>query len=98
MIIIINSTYPLQSVKEIAKRFKEEPALPEYISEIVGPYTRFVKVVGRESIRIFEFDESRYSEAIEYLSKRVATYSEVPGFSCEMQPWTEAKESVKWFD
>lgn len=97
MIIINISSWPQQSTLECVKCFLELPPFPEYITER-GPYTRFVKGVGIESIHVLEFDESKYAEASEFIGKRILAFSVVPGFSCSSQPWAEAQETVKWFE
>jgi hypothetical protein len=72
----------------------EQPPLPDYIAE-KGLYLSFVKGVGVEGIHILEFDDSKYTEAMEYIGKRIMRYSEVPGFSSSCRPWSTIEEALK---
>jgi len=90
MIIISLTSYPTESVKEIGKRFMELPPLADYIT-MKGPYIR----EGIKGITIYEFDESRYAEAMNYLGERVASLFGVPGFTYSLKHWLEVQDALK---
>jgi len=94
MVVINISSYPLQSTEACAECFMGLPPLPDYITE-KGMYFRFVKDVGTESIHILEFDDSKLTEANEFIGKRILAFSAVPGFSCSSQPWTTIEDALK---
>ena len=94
MIIISEVSYPVESVREVVKRFSELPALPDFIS-MQGPYGISTVGVGFRTIAIYEFDDSKYTEANEILQKRYATYIGVPGFTYSANIWMEAAEAIK---
>jgi hypothetical protein len=94
MVHIILSSYPLQSSQECAKVYLEVAPIPDYITE-KGIYIRLAQDVGVEVIHILEFDNSKVSEAYEYIGKRIMAFSKVPGFSCSSQPWMSVEDALK---
>jgi hypothetical protein len=93
MIMISITSYPTESTKDIGKRFKEFPPLPEYIT-MKGPYISSNLREGIKGITIYEFDESRYPEASKYLGERVARLFGVPGFTYSLKPWLEVQDAL----
>ena len=94
MVVIVNSSYPLQSVEECVKCYMGVTPFPDYISE-KGLFFRFNQGVGIEGIHILEFDDAKISEAYEIIGKRIMAFSKVPGFSSSMQPWYTIEEALK---
>jgi len=94
MVIIAISTYPMESAQEVAKRLMAQAPLPTYIT-MKGPYSHTEAGVGVKVIAIYEFDNSKYSEAFEVIFARYAKYIGVPGFTCSFDRWVEAKEAIK---
>jgi hypothetical protein len=94
MVISCIFSYPPQSAKEYAKRIKELPPLPEYIT-MKGPYIKKPAREGTIAIAIYEFDESRFPEAPKHILNQLATFQGMPGGTCSTQVWTEAKEALK---
>ena len=95
MVIIAIMSYPPESVKEHAKRFMEQPPLPAYITMKAGPYVGSEVGVGIKAIVIYEFDQSKFSEAMQAIATRYAKYFGVPGFTYSINTWLEAKEALK---
>jgi hypothetical protein len=94
MIIISLTSYPTESVNEIGKRFMELPPLADYIT-MKGPYISSDVGESIKGITIYEFDESRYAEAMNYLGERVATLFGVPGFTYSLKHWLEVQDALK---
>ena len=94
MVIIGITSYPPESVKEHVKRFMELPPLPAYIT-MKGPYVSSEVGTGIKSISIYEYDQSKFSEAMEVLLARYAKYFGQPGFTYSLHAWHEAKEALK---
>ena len=94
MVIIAISTYPMESAQEVAKRLMAQAPLPTYIT-MKGPYSHTETGVGVKVIAIYEFDNSKYSEAFEVIFARYAKYIGVPSFTCSFDRWVEAKEAIK---
>jgi len=94
MVIIGILSYPPESAKEMAKRFLEQPSLPAYIT-VKGPYFSSEVGVGSKAIGLYEFDQSKVSEAMEAITARYAKYYGVPGFTYSLHNWLEAKEALK---
>jgi hypothetical protein len=72
----------------------ELPPLADYIT-MKGPYISSDVEEGIKGITIYEFDESRYAEAINYLGERVASLFGVPGFSYSLKHWLEVQDALK---
>ena len=94
MVTIGMLSYPPESAKEQAKRFIEQPPLPAYIT-IRGPYISSEVGAGIKAIVIYEYDQSKVSEATQVLAARFAKYFGVPGFTYSLNTWLEAKEALK---
>jgi hypothetical protein len=62
----------------------ELPPLAAYIT-MKGPYISSDVGEGIKGITIYEFDESRYAEAMNYLGERVASLFGVPGFTYSLK-------------
>ena len=94
MVIISLTSYPTESAKEIGKRFLELPPLADYIT-MRGPYIGSDVGEGIKGITIYEFDESRYSEASKYLGERMTILFGVPGFTYSLKHWYEVQDALK---
>jgi hypothetical protein len=93
MIIINNFSYPIQSVEACVKCFMELAPFPDYITE-KGLYTRFAKE-AIEGIHILDVKDSKLSDGLNFIGKRVLAFSKVPGFKCDSSPWLPIEESLK---
>jgi len=94
MVIIAMISYPPESSKEMAKRFMEQPPLPTYVT-MKGPYFNSEVGGGMKALAVYEFDQSKFSEANQFIITRYTKYYGVPGFTFSTQPWLEAKEALK---
>jgi hypothetical protein len=94
MVIIGILSYPPESVKEMAKRFLEQPPLPAYIT-MKGPYFSSEVGVGNKAIVIYELDQTKILEASQFITTRFTKYYGVPGFTYSANTWLEAKEGLK---
>ena len=94
MVIIAFLSYPPESAKEMAKRLLEQPPLPAYIT-LKGHYISSEVGEGIESASIYEFDQSKFSEAFQFIITRCAKYFGVPGYTHSVKPWLEAKEALE---
>jgi hypothetical protein len=94
MVIIANVSYPTESSKEVGKRLGELPPPPAYVT-MKGPYVGGEVGVGIQSIVLYEFDQTKTREAMDYVANRLAKYIGVPGFTYSVKLWFEAKEALK---
>jgi hypothetical protein len=94
MVIVGIASYPLENAKEVAKRLMEQPPLPAYIT-MKGPYGNVEVGVGAKAITLYEFDESKFSEAWGAITARYAKYIGVPGLTYSHNIWLETKEALK---
>ena len=89
-------SYPLESQREFLDRIKRSYSLPEGII-VKGPFFSFGAGERIRTILIFEFDESRYPEALENISIQYDDFHEVPGLDFSMmisKERLEGKEAV----
>lgn len=95
MIIIMEISYPPQSNEEMGKRFLSAADLPDFI-KMSGPYISSAIHEGIKSITIYEFDESKYGEALNFIvSERAAKYLTVPGLTYSLNYWLEARDALQ---
>jgi hypothetical protein len=93
MVIISEANYPTLSAKEVAKRFAEFPALPDYM-KMMGPFVTVKKEEGVAALTLYICDQSELSEAMQFVGKRMALLFDIPGFSYNAQPWLEVLEAL----
>ena len=93
MYMIAISCYPQESATELGERFMEAAPAPDFMTPI-GPFVKST-LEGAKIIAIYEFDPSKYAEAIDYLSNRYAAYHGVPGFKYSLEQWLEVKDALK---
>jgi hypothetical protein len=94
MIIISSASYPLESAKEVGKRLLDMPPLPPFMT-LKGPFLDSEAGIGIKSINLFEFEQEKMKEAMEYVVTRMTNYIGVPGFTFSVRPWFEAKEALR---
>jgi hypothetical protein len=70
----------------VAENYGRIPSLPDFI-RIIGPYIRSSIEGGISTTSIYEFDDARSGEAIEYLQKRYATFAAIDGVSATTEEW-----------
>jgi hypothetical protein len=94
MIIICLSEYPIQSAKEVTKRFLQLPRLPEYIKG-KGNYIYATIEKGYHNISILEVDNTKLKEAFDAINKSYINFIDVPGYNYEIQLCYEVSDAIK---
>ena len=94
MIIICFSDYPVQSGKEVTKRFLELPRLPEYIKG-KGNYVYTTTGAGYHNISILEVDDAKVDEAFGAIAKAYLNFIDVPGYSYDIRICYKVSEAIK---
>jgi len=94
MVIISFLSYPPEQVKEVAKRFGALPPLPAYIT-MKGPYVSSEVGVGIKTTSLYEYDQSKTKEAMQFVGGRVAKFFGVPGFTYSLHYWSEVSEALE---
>jgi hypothetical protein len=94
MIFICYSDYPVQSGKEVIKRFLELPRLPEYIKG-KGNYVYPTTGAGYHNIAILEVDDAKVGEAFDAITKAYLNLADVPGFSYDIRICYKVSEAIK---
>jgi hypothetical protein len=93
MILIGFGTYPMQSTKEVTKRFLDIPRLPEYIKG-KGNYV-YITTEGVTGITIYEFESAKVEEATEQISNAYWRFHDVPGYSFQLIHVAKARDAAK---
>ena len=94
MVIICFSDYPIQSVKDVTKRFLELLRLPEYIKG-KGNYVYSTTEKGYHNISILEVGDANVKEAFDAIGKAYLNFLDVPGYSYDIKVCYKASEAVK---
>ena len=91
MILISTIQPPPESGKEMVRRSMQLPHLPEFITT-KGPYTKGVVGEGMKTMTVYDFEDSKFGEAINYINKSLGVFQGVPGFTCSVELWLRAKD------
>ncbi len=94
MVIISIVSYPPEQAKEVVKRMGELPPIPSYMT-MKGPYVSGEVGAGIKALILYEYDQTKTKEAMEYVGNRLAKYFGVPGFTYSAHTWFEVKEALK---
>jgi hypothetical protein len=93
MVIICFSDYPIQSAKEVTKRFLELSRLPDFIKG-KGNYVYSTTGEGYHNISILEVDDTKIKEAFDAVSKAYLNFLDVPGYSYDLRVCYKASEAI----
>ena len=93
MIILCLADYPIQSAKEVTKRFIELPRLPEHVKG-KGSYVYSTTGEGFRFISILEVDDTKVKEAYDAITKAYLNFLDVPGYSYDIRVCYKASEAI----
>ncbi|NNL77049.1 MAG: hypothetical protein HKO68_12005 [Desulfobacterales bacterium] len=93
MVIICFSDYPIQSVKEVTKRFMELPRLPDFVKG-KGSYVYSTTGEGYHNIAILEAEDTKAKEAFDAITKAYLHFLDVPGYSYDIRVCYKAGEAI----
>lgn len=93
MVIVTSLAYPPESAKEIAKRFLDAPAVPDFMKRR-GPYVSANKEDGIATLSFYELDRARLADGLEFVAKFETTFYGVPGFKYKIEPHFEVNEAL----
>ena len=96
MILISMIQNPPESATEMVKRSMQLTRLPEFI-KTRGPYISSVIGEGIKTLTIYEFEDSKYGEAVKHIGKSLGAFHGVPGFTYSMEVWLRAKDAFESF-
>lgn len=93
MILVVNASFPLTSVREAARKFTLLPKIPASVKRY-GPYFFFDNNVVR-ALSLYEFRESSIThEQKKFIRKRMELFADVPGFSHTIQEWMKLDDAL----
>ena len=94
MVIIARMSYPAESAKEMAKRYMEIPQLPDFITR-KGPYVGANLSDGVLIEVLYELENSKLAEGMDFVANFYTMFFGVPGFKYEIYPYFEVTEALK---
>ena len=94
MIIICYSDYPIQSGREVTKRFLKLTRLPEYIKG-KGNYVYSTTEKGYHNISILEVDDAKIKEAFDTITKAYLNFTDVPGYNYDIRICYKVSDAIK---
>lgn len=83
-------TFPADSAAAVAGNFGRIAPVPDFM-KLIGPYVRSSIEGGISTISIYECDDARADEAVDYLTRRYATFADIqesPRTSRNGSGWT----------
>ena len=86
MIMLGTMTFNADCAMAVAEHYSTVPRVPEFM-KIIGPFIRSNIEAGISTISIFEFDDARADEAVDYLKKRYATFDDIEGVVSHVEEW-----------
>ena len=84
MTIKFTFNIPLENAKNYAGQIAEFPPLPEFIT-LKGPFINGAKGAGSQIITLYEFEKTKFAEALQNISKHVDAFHGIPGFTFSAQ-------------
>jgi hypothetical protein len=84
MIIQCTFSMPLKNLGDYAWQIAERPPLPEYITK-KGPYIDDAVGAGKQTVTLYEFDESEFPEGWKRIFEHLDVFRGVPGFTFSAQ-------------
>ena len=94
MVIIPSLSYPPESARDMAKRFMEAPQVPDFMSR-KGPYVGSRLADGISIVALYELDNAKMAEGLDFIANYYTMYFGVPGFRYEITPYFEVAEGLK---
>lgn len=94
MVIISKVTYPPESAKDMAERFLNAPAPPDYMKRTGGPYIGADIDDGISTISIWEVEEAQLAGGMKFLGNFMAGFFGVPGFNYTYRVWLDIDEAL----
>ncbi len=80
MVINCSLSTSHESIMHYARQFINSPPLPAYITRN-GPYVKNERGGRHEIIISYEFDKSRFEEAMENICKQLGSFPDAAGFA-----------------
>jgi len=84
-----------ENIEYLTGQFRELTALPESINKL-GPYLRNQGEKDYQIVALYEFDQSEFSEAWEYLSEQLDAFRGIPEYSLAVSILDKGSE-VEWY-
>jgi hypothetical protein len=94
MVIITTVSYPSESAKDMAAKFLEAPQYPDFMTR-QGPYVNSSLYGGILVTSVYELDNSKLADGMNFLGNYMATYFGISGFKYEVKPYFSVDEGLK---
>jgi hypothetical protein len=93
MVIICFAEYPIQSAKEVTKRFMELPRLPDFVKG-KGNYVYSTTGEGYHYISILEVEDTKIKDAFDAVTKAYLNFLDVPGYSYDIRVCSKVSDAI----
>lgn len=93
MVIIANTSFPPENASDVGKRFLEIAPVPDFMT-LKGPYIKG-KPEGIQAVELYELDNAKIAEGLEYVTNRCVAYFGIPNYRYEINIFFEAAEALK---
>ena len=94
MVIIAQMSYPPESANEMAQRFLEAPQIPEFLNRS-GPYVCANLSEGITIFALYELDNAKLADGMNFIANYYTMFFGVPGFRYEIKPHFDVMEGLK---
>ncbi len=94
MVIISNVSYPPESAKDMASRFLEAPQPPDFMTKN-GPFVNASLTDGVLITTMYELDNAKLAEGLNFLGSYFAIFFGIPGFKYQFKPHFTVEEGLK---
>ncbi|MFZ5572963.1 MAG: hypothetical protein ACOZF0_21390 [Thermodesulfobacteriota bacterium] len=94
MIMIGTITFPEERANDVAKCYMTLPPVPDFI-QTLGTYVYNNPGEKIRAFAIFQFDEGRANEALEYFKLRYEVFGRVEGLTSKAEEWLDVQDALK---
>jgi hypothetical protein len=93
MVIIGDISFPPDATEKVGKNFLALAPVPDYMT-LKGPYIRDVKENGIQAVEIYEFDKSKMTEGIAFVTHRHTPSFDTPKYQYKIRVYFEAADVI----
>jgi hypothetical protein len=92
--IIAESKWPSESNKKLAEVWLGMDAPPDYMKMIWAGTVSDI-ALGEKGLVLWQCEDSKIAEGLIFIKTDIARYNLVPGYSCQVNVWTEPEDALK---
>ncbi len=93
MVIVANISFPPESASAVGQRFLEAAPVPDFMN-LKGPYVKGKKLDGIQALEVYELENSKVAEGLDFVTNRCVAYFGIPNYRYEINVFFEAAEAL----